>query len=207
MQHEPVTQISWSARHPGQVNVAPQPSDVVPQRTPSEAQVCGVQQLVPLQVWPLGQVGQVSVLPQVSDTEPHCAPNDEHVCGVQQVLLPVQISWPGHSGHVSAFPQPSVVEPQALRLAHVPGVQQLAPLQTWVLWQLLQVIVPPQPSGSVPQTAPTVPHVCGVQHVWLGRQISAPGHSGQVSELPQPSVVVPQALRLAQVPGVQQMPW
>jgi hypothetical protein len=63
----------------------------------------------------------------------------------------------------------------------------------WLLGQVPQLSMPPQPSGAVPQTSPAGQVVAGVQEQWLALQVwGEVQFPPQVTVPPQPSGMVPQ---------------
>ncbi len=130
----------------------------------------GWQVLLGEQVSPLGQLPQLSVPPQPSGMLPQLLA--AQVWGVQVLTthtLLTQVSLVPQVPQLSVPPQPSGMLPQFLACA-----VQLVGVQPPLVWHVplthdsptgqVQVIVPPQPSDTGPQAAPTPPepHVFGV---------------------------------------------
>jgi hypothetical protein len=66
---------NWPSVQVPQFNVPPQPSGAVPQFSPSDAHVCGWQQVPePRHTWPAAQVPQFSPFPHPSCADPHVLP-------------------------------------------------------------------------------------------------------------------------------------
>jgi hypothetical protein len=145
---------------------------------------------------------------QVTGLHPHLlsTPPPPHVFGVVH-----------EPGHVMILPHPSETVPHsAPRSAHVFGMHGVepqrfgpSPPQMSGIVQVLQSIMPPQPSGSMPQLAFSAAHVVGVQPHLFGvppppHVLPESRHAPQSIILPQPSETMPQsAPRSGQVNGVQ----
>src|SRR5215468_11714027 len=123
----------------------------------------GWQVLLGEHVWPLGQLPQLSVPPQPSGMLPQLLA--EQTWGVQVLVthtLLMQVALVAQVPQLSEPPQPSGMLPQFLACA-----VQLVGVQPPPVWQVPlthdsptgqpQVMVPPQPSDTGPQAAPTPP--------------------------------------------------
>jgi hypothetical protein len=121
---------------------------------------------------------------------------------VTHTLL-MQVALAEQVPQLSEPPQPSGMLPQFLACAvqlvgvQPPPVWQVPPTQLWLTGQV-QVIVPPQPSDTGPQAAPTPPepHVFGVHAGWhvplLVPLQTSPERQAQLSVPPQPLGTLPQ---------------
>jgi hypothetical protein len=158
-----------------QVVLPPQPLETVPQATPWQALLFGVQQLLPSQTCPKEQVFvQVMLPPQPLETVPQATPWHALLFGVQQFPAS-QTSPDPHTPQLRKAPQLSWMVPQVTpsvwhKLVSTRAVVQAAFSQTSPTGQVPQFSVPPQPLEIVPQAAPCATQVVGVQVLVL-RQV------------------------------------
>ena len=122
----------WPLPQVPQLNVPPQPSEMLPQFFPWAAQVVGVHEplhTLLMQLWPAGQVPQLSAPPQPSPTVPQFLPRLAQVFGVHGIVqVPfVQVCPLGQVPQFIVPPQPSLIVPQ-LPVIQTPGTQVVV---TW----------------------------------------------------------------------------